>query len=80
MHVQYCSNVNFFYSWQDQSHCTSTGFNTVENKEKPMILKELRKLWEKLEPNLPWEKREYNEANTLLVDDSPYKALLNPVS
>jgi len=43
-------------------------------------LKELRKLWEKLEPNLPWEKGDYNEANTLLLDDSPYKALVNPVS
>jgi hypothetical protein len=65
---------------QDQSQCTSTGFNTIENKEKPLVLKELRKLWEKLEPNLPWERGEYNEANTLLLDDSPYKALVNPVS
>lgn len=65
---------------QDQSHCTSTGFNTIENREKPLLLKELRKLWEKLEPNLPWEKGDYNEANTLLLDDSPYKALVNPVS
>jgi hypothetical protein len=64
---------------QDQSHCTSTGFTTIENKEKPLLLKELKKLWEKLEPNLPWEKGEYSEANTLLLDDSPYKALLNPV-
>lgn len=73
------SRHKLLFCW-DQSHCTSTGFSTVENKEKPMILKELRKLWEKLEPNLPWEKGEYNEANTLLVDDSPYKALLNPVN
>jgi len=44
------------------------------------VLKELRKLWEKLEPGLPWEKGEFHESNTLLVDDSPYKALVNPVS
>lgn len=44
------------------------------------MLKELRKLWEKLEPGLPWEKGEFHESNTLLVDDSPYKALVNPVS
>ncbi|KAF9618956.1 hypothetical protein IFM89_002951 [Coptis chinensis] len=45
---------------------------------KPLMLKELVKLWDKDDPNLPWEKREYNESNNLLVDDSPYKALLNP--
>jgi hypothetical protein len=44
------------------------------------VLKELRKLWEKLEPGLPWEKGEFHESNTLLLDDSPYKALVNPVS
>ncbi|KAF9614518.1 hypothetical protein IFM89_018988 [Coptis chinensis] len=54
------------------------GFYTVENNEKPLMLKELVKLWDKDDPNLPWEKREYNESNSLLVDDSPYKALLNP--
>lgn len=43
------------------------------------MLKELRKLWEKLEPGLPWEKGEFHESNTLLVDDSPYKALVNPM-
>jgi hypothetical protein len=65
---------------QDQFHCTSPRFNTIENKEKPLFFKELRKLWEKCEPDLPWESGEYNEANTLLLDDSPYKALVNPVS
>ncbi|KAF9613386.1 hypothetical protein IFM89_008216 [Coptis chinensis] len=56
----------------------SLGFTIVENNEKPLMLKELVKLWDKDDPNLPWEKREYNESNSLLVDDSPYKALLNP--
>ncbi|KAK9996265.1 hypothetical protein SO802_020951 [Lithocarpus litseifolius] len=73
------SKHKLVFCW-DQSHCTSTGFNTIENREKPLLLKELRKLWEKLEPNLPWEKGDYNEANTLLLDDSPYKALANPVN
>ena len=44
------------------------------------MLKEITKLWEKEEPDLPWEKGEFNESNTLLLDDSPYKALMNPVS
>ncbi|KAJ4959703.1 hypothetical protein NE237_019613 [Protea cynaroides] len=65
------------FCW-DQSHCTETGFRTIENKKKPLVLKELKKLWDKHDPNLPWEKGEYNESNTLLVDDSPYKALCNP--
>ncbi|XP_027354229.1 uncharacterized protein LOC113864558 isoform X2 [Abrus precatorius] len=60
------------------SHCTITEFTTVENRNKPLVLKELVKLWEKSEPGLPWEKGEFNESNTLLLDDSPYKALVNP--
>ncbi|XP_042499171.1 uncharacterized protein LOC122077322 [Macadamia integrifolia] len=65
------------FCW-DQSHCTETGFYTIENKQKPLVLKELKKLWDKHDSNLPWEKGDYNESNTLLVDDSPYKALCNP--
>ncbi|XP_038687867.1 uncharacterized protein LOC119987149 isoform X2 [Tripterygium wilfordii] len=60
------------------SHCTATRFTTVEQRGKPLLLKELKKLWEKVAPKLPWEKGEYNESNTLLLDDSPYKALRNP--
>ncbi|XP_052179552.1 uncharacterized protein LOC127792927 isoform X2 [Diospyros lotus] len=71
------SKQNLLFCW-DQSHCTDTGFNTVENRDKPLLLKELKKLWEKHESNLPWERGEYNESNTLLLDDSPYKALKNP--
>lgn len=52
----------------------------MENKEKPLLLKELKKLWDKCDPELPWERGEFNETNTLLLDDSPYKSLRNPVS
>lgn len=65
------------FHW-DQSHCTDTGFNTVEKKNKPLLLKKLKKLWDKCEPGLPWERGVYNESNTLLLDDTPYKALSNP--
>lgn len=65
---------------QDLSRCTATAFRTLENRHKTLVFKELRRLWEKHDPNLPWEKGDYNETNTLLLDDSPYKALLNPVS
>ncbi|KAM5570948.1 hypothetical protein ABKV19_011533 [Rosa sericea] len=73
------SKHKLLFCW-NQSHCTSTSFKTVENKNKPLVLKELRKLWEKLEPDLPWARGEYNESNTVLLDDSPYKALRNPVN
>lgn len=65
---------------QDISQSTQTGFKTLENMHKPLVMKELKKIWEKDDPNFPWEKGYYNESNTLLLDDSPYKALLNPVS
>ncbi|KAM7510147.1 hypothetical protein LguiB_009022 [Lonicera macranthoides] len=65
------------FCW-DLSYCTTSGFNTLENKHKPLVFKEMRLIWEKSYPNFPWEKGDYNESNTLLLDDSPYKALLNP--
>lgn len=65
------------FCW-DLSHCTDTGFKTLENRHKTLVFKELRNIWDKRDPNLPWPKGDYNESNTLLVDDSPYKALLNP--
>lgn len=65
------------FCW-DQTQCTDTGFYTLENREKPMLLKEIKKLWEKNDPGLPWENGDFNESNTLLLDDSPYKALRNP--
>ena len=65
---------------QHRKQCTITKLKTIDDKQKPLVLKELRKLWEKHLPNLPWEKGESDESNTLLLDDSPYKALRNPVS
>ncbi|QCE12681.1 hypothetical protein DEO72_LG10g3929 [Vigna unguiculata] len=67
----------FLFCW-DLSYCTKTSFKTLENKYKPLVFKDLRKIWEKYDSKLPWEKGYYNESNTLLLDDSPYKALLNP--
>ncbi|KAD4982684.1 hypothetical protein E3N88_19355 [Mikania micrantha] len=61
-------------------HCIGTCFNTIENNEKPLLLNELKKLWEKQDPNLPWDRGVFDESNTLILDDSPYKALLNLVS
>ncbi|KAH9740383.1 FCP1 domain-containing protein [Citrus sinensis] len=63
---------------QDLSYCTATSFKALENKYKALVFKELRKVWEISDPNCPWAKGDYNESNTVLLDDSPYKALLNP--
>ncbi|XP_065879207.1 uncharacterized protein [Euphorbia lathyris] len=73
------SRHKLLFCW-DQFHCTDTGFTTVENSSKPLVLKELKKLWDKLERGLPWNRGDYNESNTLLLDDSPYKALRNPAN
>ncbi|XP_038724032.1 uncharacterized protein LOC120015610 isoform X2 [Tripterygium wilfordii] len=54
----------------DQTHCTDNGLKTLKNEDKPLFLKEIKVVWNAFE--------EYNATNTLLVDDSPYKALKNP--
>ncbi|RLM75301.1 hypothetical protein C2845_PM15G04570 [Panicum miliaceum] len=64
---------------KDMSKCTVIGHKTLENRDKPLVLKELRKLWHKEYSDLPFEEGDYSPLNTLLVDDSPYKALRNPV-
>ncbi|KAL9669842.1 hypothetical protein QQ045_007392 [Rhodiola kirilowii] len=64
------------FCW-NRSHCTTTKFPSIENKHKPMVMKELKRLWEK-PSHAAWEKGKYDQSNTLLVDDSPYKALRNP--
>jgi hypothetical protein len=43
------------------------------------MLKQIKKLWSEEERDLPWAKGEFSPHNTLLIDDSPYKALCNPV-
>ncbi|PWA35963.1 HAD-like domain-containing protein [Artemisia annua] len=59
------------FTW-DQGQCTNTGFMCLENKEKPVFLKELKYVWQK-----KWRDVEYSSSNTLLITD-PVKALLNP--
>ncbi|MFS8027026.1 putative FCP1 domain, HAD-like superfamily protein [Helianthus anomalus] len=66
------------FRW-DQAHCTEMGFNDG-NEDHILFVKELRKLWEKKDPGLPWEVGEYDESNTLLVENYPHKALDDPVS
>ncbi|KAL0717959.1 hypothetical protein Bca4012_067281 [Brassica carinata] len=65
------------FCW-DMSYCASTTLGSLENRHKHVVFKDLNQLWEKHDPRLPWQKGDYNETNTVLLDDSPYKALLNP--
>ncbi|KAJ1442515.1 HAD-like superfamily [Sesbania bispinosa] len=66
------------FCW-DGSHYTHTNHYSLHgNKQKKTVFKELKKIWEDSNSDLPWEKGTYNESNTLLLDDSPYKGLCNP--
>ncbi|KAK1572455.1 hypothetical protein Q3G72_032837 [Acer saccharum] len=60
------------FTW-DRSKCTKTKYCTSKTSTKPLVLKELRKCWDD-----EVVKGKNNEFNTMLLDDSPYKALLDP--
>ncbi|KAL0797952.1 hypothetical protein Bca101_053126 [Brassica carinata] len=68
---------NLLFSF-DQSLCITTKFKTLENTTKPIFLKDLASVWNRFGTCLSCGKRKYDETNTLLVDDSPDKALCNP--
>ncbi|XP_022143931.1 uncharacterized protein LOC111013724 [Momordica charantia] len=59
------------FAW-DQTECTRTCFFDLEKKERPIFLKELKKVW------LLRTLTKFSSSNTLLIDKEPYKALLNP--
>ncbi|PWA87888.1 FCP1-like domain, HAD-like domain protein [Artemisia annua] len=76
------------FTW-DQNQCMDTGFKCLDNRDKPLFIKEdtrdkplfikeLRHLWDNKYSNLPWRDGEYSSSNTLLIS-APVKALLNPV-
>ncbi|CAA0384147.1 unnamed protein product [Arabidopsis thaliana] len=65
------------FCW-DMSYCATTSVGSLENRYKYVVFKDLNRIWEKHDPRLPWKMGDYNETNTVLLDDSPYKALLNP--
>ncbi|KAK2364307.1 Haloacid dehalogenase hydrolase (HAD) superfamily protein [Trifolium repens] len=66
------SKNKLLFIW-NQDHCRNTGFKSVENKEKPLFFKPLKYVWEYVTKGGP-----YSLSNTLLIDDKPYKAFLNP--
>ncbi|CAL1411770.1 unnamed protein product [Linum trigynum] len=71
------SKRDLLFCW-DRSFCTIVGVATIDNPEKPLVLKELQRLWGDWK-KCPWRRGYFDASNTLLLDDSPYKALRNPV-
>ncbi|KAH0906047.1 hypothetical protein HID58_037874 [Brassica napus] len=55
----------------DMDKCAKTEASCLDNKNKKVVFKDL---------SLIWKKGDYSKSNTVLLDDSPYKALLNPVT
>lgn len=68
--ANYAQRVAFVWT---QTQCTNTGLFHPQERHKPVFLKELRRVWE--HPELA---PKFNSSNTLLIDDTPYKAALNP--
>ncbi|XP_010683895.2 uncharacterized protein LOC104898504 [Beta vulgaris subsp. vulgaris] len=66
---------SFLFVW-DQNKCSDSGFKSLEKKCKPIFFKELKKLWQISAPKRG--EHLFSESNTLLIDDEPYKGLLNP--
>lgn len=55
-----------------QRDCTETEFTVPGDRSWPLFLKELKKVCARFRPGV------FNASNTLLVDDSPHKAVRNP--
>ncbi|KAL2345168.1 hypothetical protein Fmac_006453 [Flemingia macrophylla] len=66
------SRKKMLFVW-DQEQCTNSGFKCKENARKPLFFKELSKIFENVKKGGP-----FSASNTLLIDDKPYKAFLNP--
>ncbi|XP_051148265.1 uncharacterized FCP1 homology domain-containing protein C1271.03c [Andrographis paniculata] len=62
----------FVFVW-GQSECSDSGSYCLHKEEKPLFVKELKRIWEN--KNF---KGKYSAANTLLIDDEPHTSLLNP--
>ncbi|XP_010553348.1 PREDICTED: uncharacterized protein LOC104823469 isoform X3 [Tarenaya hassleriana] len=61
---------------QDQKDCINSGFMSLEKKTKPLFFKDLSRVFRKV--NSRAGKPVYSCVNTLMIDDTPYKAFLNP--
>ncbi|KAG5584168.1 hypothetical protein H5410_044602 [Solanum commersonii] len=62
----------------DQEKCIVSGFKCWEKKEKPIFLKQMKKIWENKYNLLPFCGGKFSESNTLMIDDEPHTVLINP--
>ncbi|KAK4348422.1 hypothetical protein RND71_031177 [Anisodus tanguticus] len=62
----------------DQQKCVDSGFKCLEKKEKPIFLKPMKTIWENKYDLLPFRGGKFSESNTLMIDDEPHIALINP--
>lgn len=64
------------------SKCTKLRDYCLENNKKKVVFKDLNIIQENIKYNFSWNKGDYNvnKNNTALLDDSPYKVFLNPIS
>ncbi|XP_015086833.1 uncharacterized protein LOC107029909 [Solanum pennellii] len=62
----------------DQEKCIDSGFKCLEKKEKPIFLKQMKKIWENKYNILPFRGGKFSESNTIMIDDEPHTALINP--
>lgn len=63
---------NTAFVW-GQDHCRQTGLMHRHDRHKPVVLKELRRIWQDRDLG-----RSFDHHNTLLIDDSAHKACMNP--
>ncbi|KAL3690780.1 hypothetical protein R1sor_004431 [Riccia sorocarpa] len=69
------SKSELAFIWTD-AQCTKTGL-THPTKKKPLVRRELSKLWNG-EHGVPWKKGVFGPSNTTLIDDDPTKIVDNP--
>lgn len=70
------SKISFIWG---QERCSNIGIpvESATKRKHPMFLKELKNVWsQKKKTGLA----RFNQSNTLLIDDSPYKAIRNPAN
>ena len=68
----HASKVAFVWG---QERCSDIGKDPSGEGNRPLFLKELKHVWS-MKKNTGLSR--FNETNTLLIDDSPYKAIRNP--
>ncbi|CAA2994310.1 Hypothetical predicted protein [Olea europaea subsp. europaea] len=61
-----------------REECIDSGIACQRNSQKPLFLKDLRRVWEKKYLDLPWRRGQYSQSNTLLICVDPPTSLLNP--